>query len=333
MAGRSKSKTTADAALSARARSVFEQGAKALSKSAKAVDQSFVDAARRIAASKGRVVVTGIGKAGFIAQKVSATLASTGTPSLYLHPTDALHGDLGRLASDDLLLAFSHSGETEELVRLLGPVKRLGAFVLAVTGDRNSSLGREADLVLEMGHYEEAGHGLAPTTSTTVMLGFGDALAVAVLHLRGFSEEEFHQNHPGGSLGHKLKRVKDAMRSGERVPLVKPSMKLREVISVMSQTPGRPGAALVVGPNRRLSGIFTDGDLRRLLEESEQLDLSVRIRDVMGKAPKTVRAEDRLSEAVRLLQDYRIDQVAVVDAAQEPVGLLDVQDLLALRII
>ncbi len=333
MAVRAKNGKLQNAALRLRARQVFEEGAKALHRSAGAVDDTFVRAARRITKLRGRVVVTGIGKAGFIAQKVSATLASTGTPSLYLHPTDALHGDLGRMTPDDLLLAFSHSGETEELVRLLGPVKRMGAFVLAVTGTRASSLGRESDLVLEMGRYEEAGHGLAPTTSTTVMLGFGDALAVAVLHLRGFSEEEFHQNHPGGSLGRRLKRVKDAMRSGDRVPLVKPTAPLREVIAVMSRTPGRPGAALVVGPKSRLSGIFTDGDLRRLLEENEQLDLSTKIREVMGRSPKTVRADDRLSDAIRLLQDFRIDQVAVVDRTGKPVGLLDVQDLLALRVI
>jgi arabinose-5-phosphate isomerase len=332
VARRTSSKAEAEA-LRARAREVFEQGARALLLSAKVIDESFVAAARRIARLRGRVVVTGIGKAGFIAQKVSATLASTGTPSLYLHPTDALHGDLGRITADDLLLAFSHSGETEELVRLLGPVKRLGAFVLAVTGERDSSLGREADLVLEMGHYEEAGHGLAPTTSTTVMLGFGDALAIAVLHLRGFSEEDFHQNHPAGALGRRLMRVEDVMRRGERVPLVKPTATLREVISVMSKTPGRPGAALVVGPKARLSGIFTDGDLRRLLEENQQLDLSIRVRDVMGRSPKTVRAQERLSEAVRLLREYRIDQVAVVDDAGAPVGLLDVQDLLARRAV
>lgn len=319
--------------LRARARTVFEEGGRALLRSAKAVDDTFVEAAERIAGIEGRVVVTGIGKAGFIAQKVSATLSSTGTPSLYLHPADALHGDLGRLTASDLLLAFSHSGETEELVRLMGPVKRLGAFILAVTGERSSSLGRAADLVLEMGHFEEAGHGLAPTTSTTVMLGFGDALAVSVLQLRGFSEEDFHQNHPAGSLGRRLMRVSEAMRSGARVPLVKPSATLREVVSVMSQTPGRPGAALVVGPRSKLVGIFTDGDLRRLLEESETLDLSVRVREVMGREPKTVGAEERLSEAIRLLRAYRIDQVAVVDRSGKPVGLLDVQDLLALGVL
>lgn len=330
MPARRPAKRPSAALVRAKARAVFEEGARALQRSAGAVDADFVAAAKRLASVRGRVVVTGVGKAGFIAQKVSATLASTGTPSLFLHPTDALHGDLGRITAHDLLLAFSHSGETEEVVRLLGPVKRLGAFVLAVTGERASSLGRGADLVLEMGHFEEAGHGLAPTTSTTVMLGFGDALAVAALHLRGLSEEEFHHFHPGGSLGRRLMRVHEVMRSGERVPLVRPSATLREVVSVMSQTPGRPGAALVVGPKSKLVGIFTDGDLRRLLDESERLDLGREVRDVMGREPKTVRAEERLGEAVRLLQAYRIDQVAVVDDTGRPVGLLDVQDLLAL---
>jgi arabinose-5-phosphate isomerase len=313
-------------------RAVLEDESRALSRLSRRLDDRFVQAVVMIAACRGRLVVSGMGKAGFVAQKISATFASTGTPSLFLHPADALHGDLGRIAAGDVLLAFSHSGETEEVVRLIGPAKRVGAEVIAVTGEATSSLAQEADLVLEIGLHKEAGNGLAPTTSTTVMLGLGDALAMAVLEQRGFTADQFYQYHPAGSLARRLMRVHEVMRKDAMVPIVQRSTPLREVIAVMTKTPGRPGAAIVVDGRGRMIGMFTDGDLRRLLESGESA-LDVAVHQVMCADPKTVSPDVPVVEAARLLREYHVDQVPVVDGRRRPVGLLDVQDLLALRFL
>lgn len=271
-----------------------------------------------------------MGKAGFIAQKVSATFASTGTPSLFLHPVDALHGDLGRLTAPDTLLVLSHSGETEEVVQLIGPVKRMGATVVAITSTKSSAVSREADLTLEMGRWEETGTGLAPTTSTTVMLAIGDALAMAVLQIRGFTVEDFRLYHPAGALGRKLMRVADVMRKGEMLPRVSGDARLGEVIAVMTKTPGRPGSATVVDRLGKLIGLFTDGDLRRLLE-TRSFELDTPVQSVMSMNPKTVRPTQPLADAAQVLREYRVDQVPVVDDDNRPIGLLDIQDLLAMR--
>lgn len=321
-----------DAEIIALGRGVLEDESRALGEAAGRLGADFARAVRLIASAKGRLVVSGMGKAGFIAQKLSATFASTGTPSLFLHPADAVHGDLGRLAPKDVLLALSHSGETEELVRLLGPARQIGATVLAVTAVKTSTLAREAHLAIEMGRWEEAGNGLAPTTSTTVMLAIGDALAVGVLKLRGFTEEEFRQYHPAGALARRLMRVSEVMRSGERLPLVRVSASLAEAIAVMTRTPGRPGAAVVVGRAQRIVGLFTDGDLRRGLEAGT-LDLGGQVREAMTRDPKTVREDELVTAAAAVLRRHSIDQVPVVDARHRPVGLLDVQDLLAMRVL
>lgn len=313
-------------------RNVLEEEAKAVLAVAHRIGEDFARAAQIIAASRGRLVVAGMGKAGFIAQKVSATFASTGTPSLFLHPADAVHGDLGRLAREDVLLALSHSGETEEMLRLLEPAKQMALEVLAVTASKSSTLGRAADVAIEMSRQEEAGTGLAPTTSTTVMLAIGDALAVAVLTLRGFTEDEFRQNHPAGSLARRLMRVSEVMRKDEMLPKVKDSAKLSEVIAIMTKTPGRPGAATVVDAAGRLVGLFTDGDLRRLIEAGT-LDLARPVKRVMSKNPKTVLGDQYVTEAASVLRRYSVDQVPVVDASHHPIGLLDVQDLLARRFL
>ncbi len=292
----------------------------------------FVQAVRAIASAEGRLVVTGMGKANFVAQKISATFASIGIPSLFLHPADALHGDLGRLTAQDLVLALSHSGETDEMVRLIDPVRQMGATLLAMVGSKRSTLGARADLALEIGVQEEAGHGLAPTTSTTVMLAMGDALAMAAIELRDFSNDEFQRLHPGGAIGRKLMRVADVMRKGEALPLVKTQSPLSEVIGVMTKTPGRPGAAVVVGARNAIAGIFTDGDLRRLAEAGA-LALDRPVGEVMCADPKTVRPEEHVVDAARLLTTHSIDQVPVVDGKRRVVGLLDVQELLAHRIL
>jgi arabinose-5-phosphate isomerase len=314
-------------------REVIAIEAKAVRALADRLGPSFAEAVRAVLACRGRVVVTGMGKPGFIAQKISATLASTGTPSLYLHPAEALHGDLGRVVRDDLLLALSNSGRTEEVVRMLRPVKRIGAKVIAATGDPESPLAREADLVLDVGNNAEAGPlGLAPTTSSTVLLALGDALAMAVLRHRDFGNDEYALFHPGGSLGRSVMRVSEVMRKGEENPLVAVTATVAEAVRVMTRTPGRPGATSVVDGDGRLVGIFTDGDLRRLLERGDY-SRELLVEAVMGRNPRTIRPDLLVLEAARILGEAKVDQVPVVDEAGRPVGLLDVQDLLAARLI
>ncbi len=285
---------------------------------------------------QGRVVVTGMGKAGLVGAKISATLASTGTPSLTLHPAEAVHGDLGRIRPDDVVLALSNSGETAEIRALIPPIRRIGAKIIAMTGGTTSSLAKHADCVLDIGAMDEACPlGLAPTASTSVMLALGDALAMVVQAERGFSREDFARFHPAGSLGRRLLRVGDVMRKDEELPLVASGMPLREALLQMSKTPGRPGAGLIVNDGGKLIGIFTDGDLRRLFEKdghtvTDRLDAP--INDSMGCGPKTVSQGDLVDEAVRILHDHHIDQVAVVDKDEQPIGLLDIQDLLDVRI-
>jgi arabinose-5-phosphate isomerase len=281
----------------------------------------------------GRVVVTGMGKPGFIAQKLSATFASTGTPSLYLHPAEALHGDLGRLAPGDLVLALSNSGETDEVVRLLPALKRMEVPIIALTSDTKSSLARAAAIVLEIGPNPEACPlGLAPTTSTIALLALADALAMTLLHRRGFSREQFAELHPGGKLGRRLLRVREVMRTGSMNPTVRDDATLRETAAVMTRTEGRPGATSVVDAQGRLVGIFTDGDLRRLVQDGQN-DFTAKVASVMGKGPRTVSPDDLAQDAADLMRDARVDQLPVVDEQHRPVGLLDVQDLLAARLL
>jgi arabinose-5-phosphate isomerase len=298
-----------------------------------ALDEGFASCVEWILACRGRIVVTGIGKPGFVAQKISATLASTGTPSWYVHPAEAAHGDLGRVTRDDIVLALSNSGETEEVLRLLPAIKKIGARVVALTKDRVNPLARAADLVVPIGDVEEAcPMGLAPTASTAALLALGDAIAMTVLKNRPFDREEYALYHPGGKLGRGLMKVREVMRQGEANPLVKDKATLGEALAVMTQTPGRPGAATVVDGQGKLVGVFTDGDLRRLVEQGKA-DFRAPITRVMSRNPRTVRGEALVADAARVLRQARIDQVPVVDEHDRPVGLLDVQDLLAARVL
>jgi arabinose-5-phosphate isomerase len=297
------------------------------------LDATFATSVEWILGCRGRVVVTGMGKPGFVAQKISATLASTGTPSHYLHPAEAAHGDLGRVTRDDLVLALSNSGETEEILRLLPALKRIGARVVALTRDHASPLARGADLVLCIGAIEEAcPMGLAPTASTAALLALGDALAMTVMKNRPFDREEYALYHPGGKLGRGLMKVREAMRSGEANPLVLETAPLSRAVAVMTQTPGRPGACAIVNAQGRLVGMFTDGDLRRMVEQGK-VRFAVPVGKVMSRNPRTVRPDALVADAARVLRQARIDQVPVVDDAGRPVGLLDVQDLLAARVL
>lgn len=315
------------------AREVIRAEAEAVSQLSARINGAFARAAEMVLACSGRVVVTGMGKPGFIAQKLSATFASTGTPSLYLHPAEALHGDLGRLVPGDLVLALSNSGETDEIVRLLPSIRRLGAPIIAITGGAKNSLADAADVVLEIGPVPEACPlGLAPTASTVALLAMGDALAMAVQHRRGFSPEQFASLHPGGALGRQLLRVREVMRTGARNPTVRSNVPLRETAAVMTRTEGRPGAASVVDAQGKLVGIFTDGDLRRLVQLGE-MDFSRPVSSVMGKTPRTVSPDDLAQTAAELMRATQVDQLPVVDSDGRPVGLLDVQDLLAARLL
>lgn len=314
------------------ARGVLHAEAAAIEQLCTRIDGDFSEAVERILACSGRVVVTGMGKPGFIAQKISATFASTGTPSLFLHPAEALHGDLGRLVPGDLVLALSNSGETEEILRLLPALKRMGAPIIAVTGGQKSALAAASDVVLEIGPVPEACPlGLAPTTSTVALLALGDALAMTVLHRRGFSPEQFAELHPAGALGKRLLRVREVMRTGAANPTVSEDASLRETAAVMS-TVGRPGAASVVDGAGRLVGIFTDGDLRRLVQQDD-VDFTRPVSAVMGRSPRTVGPDDLAVTAAEILREGQIDQLPVVDRAGRPVGLLDVQDLLSARLL
>jgi arabinose-5-phosphate isomerase len=315
------------------ARAVIRAEAEAVAQLGARLNGGFARAVEMVLACPGRVVVTGMGKPGFIAQKISATFASTGTPSLYLHPAEALHGDLGRLVPGDLVLALSNSGETDELLRLLPAIRRLGAPIVAMTSGARNSLADQADVVLEIGPVPEACPlGLAPTASTVALLAIGDALAMAVQHKRGFSPEQFASLHPGGTLGRQLLRVRDVMRTGTRNPTVRWDLPLRDTAAVMTRTEGRPGAASVVDAHGKLIGIFTDGDLRRLVQDGE-MDFSRPVATVMGKSPRTVGPEDLATIAAEMMREIQVDQLPVVDRDGRPVGLLDVQDLLAARLL
>jgi len=315
------------------AREVIRAEADAVAQLGARLNGAFARAVEMVLACPGRVVVTGMGKPGFIAQKISATFASTGTPSLYLHPAEALHGDLGRLVPGDMVLALSNSGETDEIVRLLPAIRRLGAPIVAMTSGPRNSLADRADAVLEIGPVPEACPlGLAPTASTVALLAMGDALAMAVQHRRGFSPEQFASLHPGGALGRQLLRVRDVMRTGSRNPTVRWDASLRETAAVMTRTEGRPGAASVVDAQGKLVGIFTDGDLRRLVQSGE-VDFARPVSAVMGKSPRTVSPDSLATAAAEMLRDTQVDQLPVVDGEGRPVGLLDVQDLLAAHLL
>jgi len=283
---------------------------------------------------KGRVVVTGMGKAHIIGQKISATLASTGTPSWSIHPGDVPHGDLGRVTKDDIIVALSKSGETAEIAQLISHVKRLGARVISITGQKDSPVARYSDVVIEIGDAAEACPlGLAPSTSTTLMLAVGDALALTVLKRRGFTREQFAAFHPGGALGRALIRVEEVMRTGDANVTVSAEDKVSEVLAAISSVPnakGRAGAACVVDGEGKPVGFFTDGDLRRKVQQYGGKLLSMRIGDVMTKNPTTVTVGSLAVDASRLMEEHKWDEMPVVDGDGRLAGLIDVQDLLQL---
>jgi arabinose-5-phosphate isomerase len=308
------------------ARKVLEIEAEALSELLERLDASFVRAVDLLFACRGRVVVAGMGKSGIIGQKISATLSSTGTPSFFLHPAEALHGDLGRLVAGDVLVALSYSGETEELLRLLDTVKRLAVPLISLTGNPASTLGQASEAVIDVGIRKEACPlGLAPTASTTAMLAMGDALAMALLERRGFDEEDYAALHPGGGLGVKLKRVENVMHSGEAVPRVQPDTGMTDVIYEMSRK--GLGLTAVVERNDRLVGFISDGDLRRFFEREGNHALSLSAVDCMTRKPVTIGRKELATRALNLMEARKITSLLVVDGAGKLEGVVHIHDL------
>lgn len=320
-------------AMAASGRRVFELEAQALAAVASRIDGDFSAACRLILASTGRVVCTGMGKSGHIARKIAATLASTGTPAFYVHPGEAGHGDLGMITDVDVVLALSYSGESDEVLMLLPVLKRQGNKLIAMTGRPKSSLAREADVHLDVSVTTEACPlDLAPTSSTTASLAMGDALAVALLDARGFTADDFARSHPAGSLGRRLLlHIADIMHAGDDVPRVHADASISEALVEMSRK--RLGMTAVVDDDNRLLGLYTDGDLRRTLDES-RLDLrNTRIVEVMTRSPKTIGSDAMAVEAAQLMEAHKISGVLVVDGEGRVVGALNIHDLLRARVV
>lgn len=313
--------------LRSRARQVLKIESDSIKRLSSRINKDFEKAVNLIFASKGRVVVTGMGKAGIIGNKISATLASTGTPSLWLHSAEAIHGDLGRVRKEDVVIAISSSGETEEVVKLIPNIKKIGAKLIAITGNMRSTLARNSDAVLDVSIEKEACPlGLAPMASTTTMLAMGDVLCAALIDKRRFKKIDFAFLHPGGNLGKQLLlKVEDIMRKDAANPIVKQGTKVKDVL--LKITTARAGSATVVDAKGKLKGIFTDGDLRRHLEDSENL-IKKKVSDVMTKNPKALKKGRLAVEALRILREYKIDEIPIVDERGRVVGLVDVQDLL-----
>jgi arabinose-5-phosphate isomerase len=285
----------------------------------------------RCGASNGRVVVTGMGKSGIIAQKIAATLSSTGSPALFLHPAEAVHGDLGVLMPDDLVIALSASGETEEILRLLATLKRKGDALISLTCNLDSTLAQASDVALDCSVEREAcGLNLAPTASTTAMLALGDALAIAVSFRKGFRAEDFAELHPGGKLGKQLARVGDLMHTGDEIPVVAPSTAMTDVIFEMSS---KKLGITTVQQDGRLLGVIVDGDLRRLLEREGGAALSRTAGEAMNPQPRTIAAGEFAARALAILEERKITALVVIDAAGKVEGLLHLHDLWGVELI
>jgi arabinose-5-phosphate isomerase len=321
-----------DLALRRLGRQVIATEAAAVAALSDRIDEQFVAACRRMLDCRGRVVVTGMGKSGHIGGKIAATLASTGTPAFFVHPGEASHGDLGMITRDDVVLALSNSGDSAEILTILPLLKRLGVPLVALTGNAESMLARQADIHIDTGVTEEACPlGLAPTSSTTAALAMGDALAVALLEARGFTREDFAFSHPGGSLGRRLLiRVRDIMHTGDAIPAVPEAAPLRD--AVLEITAKKLGMTAIVDADRKVLGIFTDGDLRRLLETAGDIR-SVAISTVMTRAFTSVQPDLLAAETVRIMEERRINALPVVDGQGCLVGALNMHDLLRAGVV
>jgi len=298
----------------------------AITRLAENINDEFVRAVEVIDKCKGRVVLTGMGKSGLIARKIVATMNSTGTAAIYLHPTDALHGDLGMVRNEDVVIILSKSGNTEEMMNLLPLLKRLGVIIIGMIGNKDSKIGRQSDIFLNIDVKEEAcPFDLAPTASSTAMLVMGDALAVSLLQRKGFTAQDFAMLHPGGSLGKRLSlKISEIMISGEQIPIVHENASLKD--SILEITSKRLGTTCVVNDSGVLLGIITDGDLRRLLEKTLEIK-SFKAKDVMSKHPKVITADLLASFALQQMENYKITSLVVVDKEEKPIGIVHMHDL------
>lgn len=317
------------------AKNVFKIEADSISELSNRIDDSFYNAVTAILECKGKVVVTGIGKSGQIARKISSTLSSTGTPALYLHPAESSHGDLGVLTSNDLVIAISYGGEAIELNSILNFISRRGIKLIALTGKMNSTLAKAADVVLNIHVEKEACPlNLAPTSSSAVTLAMGDALAMAVLDQKNFKSENFAEFHPAGSLGAKLLRVRDLMKTGAALPFIEKTTSMKEILTKMTHQSVR-GAAGVLDVDKNLIGIITDGDIRRFLEKN-QTPFTATAQDMMSLSPKTIDANELAEKALFLMEQFQIQMLIVLDQNSEfnkkPVGMLMYQDLLVSKV-
>lgn len=312
---------------------MFALEREALDAVASRIDGAFSATCRAILACRGRVVCTGMGKSGHVARKIAATLASTGTPSFYMHPGEAGHGDLGMVTDADIVLALSYSGESDEILMLLPVLKRQGNTVVAMTGRTDSTLSRESDIHLDVGVPTEACPlALAPTSSTTAALAMGDALAVALLDARGFTADDFARSHPAGALGRRLLlHITDVMHAGDDVPRIHPEASISEALVEMSRK--RLGMTAVVDAEGRLLGLYTDGDLRRSLDDAKVDLRNTTIAAVMTRSPRTIDAGALAVEAAQLMEAHKINALLVVDGEQRVVGALNIHDLLRARVV
>src|SRR6478672_6588984 len=309
---------------------VIEAEVNALRGLVPALDDHFDRAVKLILDCPGAVLTSGIGKAGHVARKLSASFSSTGTPSHFLNPAEALHGDLGSIRRGDVVVILSSSGESDEILRMLSVIKKLGDPVIAITSTAANALGRFSDVVLELGRIEEACPlGLAPSASTTAMMALGDALCLTVMKSRNFTTDDFALYHPAGQLGRKLIKVREAMgfRRGENLPVASDRLTVGQVLHEVSSIKRRSGAVILVDEQGRVSGIFSDGDLRRLLTDDDGSALRRPVREVMTRNPKRIGGDRLASEAIAIMRPHRIDDLPVVDENDRPIGLIDIQDL------
>jgi arabinose-5-phosphate isomerase len=325
-----KALATAESVLT-QAREVLRVESDAVLQASSRLDDHFVRAVEQIVESPGWVVVTGMGKAGWIGQKIAATLASTGTRAQFLHPAEASHGDLGRVSAGDVLLALSHSGETNELLHILPFARDLGASTIAITSRQGSTLGRQADIVLAYGDVTEACPiGLAPSASCAVMLAVGDALAFALMRHQDFAAEDFGRYHPSGSLGRKLRRVEEVMRTGVQLRIAAASGSVRDVFIAAHRPGRRTGAICLVDRNGRLAGLFTDSDLARLLASATPDAIDAPIDDLMTSDPITIPRGALVQDVLDLFKRFQVSEIPVVDEERRPVGIVDITDLVDL---
>ena len=315
--------------ITASGKTILEQEAQAILLIAQRLDESFATAVELLASCKGKIIISGMGKSGIIGQKIAATMSSTGSTALFLHPADAAHGDLGIVGHDDVIVCLSKSGTTEELNFILPALRQIGARIIAITGNLRSFLALNADIALDTGIEKEAcPYDLAPTTSTTAMLAMGDALAVCLMQQKNFTQRDFALTHPKGSLGRRLTvKVSDIMAKGDAVPIVTTQASVAELI--LEMTSKRYGVSAVVNSKGALCGIFTDGDLRRLVQSGKEF-LSLNAAEVMTPDPKTVTTATMAKECLDILETWRITQLLVCDSEKRPVGMVHIHDLITL---